>query len=197
MARTIVRGYRFIETALRARLEFKGAVGAERGFEIIRQPRFGFFITPADKEISYGDPRVKAAVAMSATLPARKNTLDRAFGKIKIPVLHMTGTKDYSPIGETRPEERRVSFDNIHGADQFLLTFAEGDHMIFGGVSRELSTEKESQFKGLICESSAAFWDAYLKGDAKAKTWLTNDFKTALATNGTFEIRWVSATEKK
>ena len=147
------------------------------------------FITPGDKEISYGDPRVKAAVAMSAPVPARKDTLDRAFGKIKIPVLHMTGTKDYSPIGETRPEERRVPFDRTHGADQYLLALTDGDHMIFGGVSRELPADKQKRFKEFICESSTAFWDAYLKGDAKAKAWLTNDFKTALATNGTFEIK--------
>lgn len=147
------------------------------------------FVMPGDREISYGDPRVRAAVAMSAPVPARRDTLDRAFGKIKIPVLHMTGTKDYSPIGETKPEERRVPFDHIHGADQYLLTLAEGDHMIFGGVSRTLPPEKEKQFKELICESSTAFWAAHLKGDVKGRAWLTNDFKTALATNGTFEIK--------
>ena len=101
----------------------------------------------------------------------------------------MTGTEDSSPIGETRPEERRVPFDHIHGAEQYLLTFNGGDHMIFGGVSRTLSAEKEKQFKELICESSTAFWDAYLKGEATGKVWLANDFKTALATNGTFEIK--------
>ena len=147
------------------------------------------FVTPGGREISYADPRVKAAVAMSAPVPANKQTFDQAFGKIKIPVLHMTGTKDYSPIGETRPEERRVSFDHIHGADQFLLTLNGGDHSVFGGVSRLVSAEKEDQFKQLICESSTTFWDAYLKGDGKAKAWLTDDFKTVLDTNGTFEIK--------
>lgn len=147
------------------------------------------FITPGGREISFADPRVKAAVAMSSPVPARKDTLDRAFGKIKIPVLHMTGTEDYSPIGETHPEERRVPFDHIHGADQFLLTLNGGDHMIFAGRTTTLTPEKEKLFKDLICESSTVFWDAYLKGDAKAKAWLTNDFKAALAADGTFEIK--------
>ncbi len=147
------------------------------------------FITPGDQEISYGDPRVKAAVAMSAPVPARKNTLDRAFGKIKIPMYHLTGTLDSSPIGDTRPAERRVPFDHILGAEQYLLTLSGGDHMIFAGVSRSLTPETEKQFKDLICESSTAFWDAHLKGDAKAKAWLTNDFKTALSTNGVVEIK--------
>ena len=147
------------------------------------------FVTPGDKEISYGDPRVKAAIAMSSPVPANKKTFDRAFGKIKIPVFHMTGTEDYSPIGETKPADRRVPFDHSPGPDQFLLTLKGGDHSVFGGVSRSVTTAKEKQFKDLICESSTAFWDAYLKGDAKAKSWLTNDFKTVLAADGTFEIK--------
>jgi predicted dienelactone hydrolase len=147
------------------------------------------FIGLRDREISFADPRVKAAVAMSSPVPARKDTLDRAFGKIKIPVLHMTGTEDSSPIGETKPEERRVPFDHIRGADQFLLTLNGGDHMSFAGLSPKQPPEKEKLFKELVCESSAAFWDAYLKGDARAKAWLTNDFKTVLAADGTFEIK--------
>src|ERR1019366_1025801 len=109
--------------------------------------------------------------------------------KIKIPVLHMTGTEDSSPIGETRPEERRLPFDHMRGADQFLLTLNGGDHMSFAGLSRNQPPEKEKLFKELVCESSTAFWDAYLKGDAKAKAWLANDFKTVLAADGTFEIK--------
>jgi predicted dienelactone hydrolase len=147
------------------------------------------FIAPGDREISYGDPRIKAAVAMSAPVPARKNTLDRAFGKIKIPILHLTGTEDSSPIGETHPSERRVPFDHIHGADQYLLTLNGGDHMIFGGVSSTLPLAQQTRFKELICASATAFWDAYLKGEASAKTWLTKDFPTVLATNGMFEIK--------
>ena len=147
------------------------------------------FIGLGGREISFADPRVKAVVAMSSPVPARKDTLDRAFGKIKIPVLHMTGTEDSSPIGETKPADRRLPFDHIQGADQFLLTLNGGDHMIFAGRTATLTPEKEKLFREFICESSTAFWDAYLKGDAKAKAWLTNDFKTALAADGTFEIK--------
>ena len=147
------------------------------------------FIAPGDREISYADLRVQAAIAMSAPVPAQKELFDRAFGKIKIPVLHMTGTEDFSPIGETRPADRRVPFDHIHGAEQFLLTLTGGDHSVFAGVSRTLKPAQEKIFKNLICESSTAFWDAYLKSDATKKAWLTNDFKTVLAADGVFEIK--------
>ena len=144
------------------------------------------FILPGGREISFADPRVKAAIAMSAPTPVRKDTLDRAFSKIKIPVFHMTGTEDNSPIGNTRPEERREPFDHTRGADQFLLTFTGGDHIVFSGRS---AVPKEEQFKKLICESSTAFWNAYLKGDAGSKWWLTNIFKAVLAGDGTFEMK--------
>src|SRR3954471_17974079 len=57
------------------------------------------------QETSLADPRVKAAVEMSAPVP-RGADLDRAYAKIKMPVLHMTGTLDDSPIGDTKAAER-------------------------------------------------------------------------------------------
>jgi hypothetical protein len=65
--------------------------------------------------------------------------------------------------------------------------------MTFAGVSSAKTADKENRFKELICESSVAFWDAYLKGNLDAKAWLANDLKRALADNGTFEIK--NATE--
>jgi len=146
------------------------------------------FVTPGGGEISFADPRVKAAVAMSSPVPARRATLDQAFGRIQIPCLHLTGTEDFSPIGETRPEERRVPYDHIRGADQVLVIFRGANHMTFSGVARPAAHETEEVFKKLICESSTAFWDAYLKNDVAAKTWLTGaGFKTELGAEGTVE----------
>ena len=146
------------------------------------------FVAPGGKDASMGDSRVKAAIPMSAPAPQVKARLDRAFSSIKIPCLHMTGTKDSSPIGQTMPEERRVPFDHTNGADQFLITFKDGDHMIFSGRGRMSGGEKDANFQTYIRMSSIAFWDGYLKGDAQAKTWLTGDgFNTVLGGDGTFE----------
>lgn len=141
------------------------------------------FVSPGG-DVSFADPRVKAAIAMSSPVPANPATFDEAFSKIKIPCFHMTGTQDFSPIGDTHPEQRRIPFDHISGADEYLLTFKGGDHMVFSGRSANVS---EEQFKKLICQSSVAFWDAYLKGDAAAKKWLADDFKAVLDSYGTFE----------
>lgn len=134
------------------------------------------------------DPRVKAAIPMSAPVPADKRRMDDVYAGVRIPCLHMTGTRDASPIGDTRPEERRMPFDYCRNSDQYLITFQDGDHMVFSG-RRGQSSKQERTFQQLICESSTAFWDAYLREDSQAKTWLTEDFKAALGLNGTFEVK--------
>jgi predicted dienelactone hydrolase len=137
------------------------------------------------------DSRFKAVIAMSAPVPGpkRKELLDKTFSGVKIPVFHMTGTLDDSPIGETKAAERRLPFDHIACGDQYLVTFNGGDHMIFGGRSRKIGNNKQDEvFRKYILISSTAFWDAYLKEDAKAKSWLAEgDFEKTLGKVGKFE----------
>jgi predicted dienelactone hydrolase len=146
-------------------------------------------IGPGSRERTLADPRIKAAVAMSAPVPQNKDILDQAFAGVKIPCFQMTGTLDDSPIGETKALERRLPFDHIRAADQYLVTFNGGDHAIFGGRSRLLhGGEKDAVFQDLILAATTAFWDAYLKGDAQAEKFLTGDgFKMVLGKEGTFE----------
>jgi len=147
---------------------------------------------------SLGDSRVRAVIAMSAPAPRRRDSLDQVYSAIKIPCLHMTGTLDDSPIGDTKAAERRLPFDHIQGADQYLVTFAGGDHMIFSGRPRRpasLGTRarqgdagKDAQFQELIRTITTAYWDAYLKGDPHAKAWLAKEgCETFLGVNGKFE----------
>ena len=150
------------------------------------------------QSLTLADRRVRAAVPMSAPAPKQRNKLDQAFGPIKIPCLHMTGTLDDSPIGDTKAAERRLPFDHMRLADQYLVTFAGGDHMIFSGRPRRTealaapgwrgSGAKDSLFQELIRTVTAAFWDAYLRDDAQAKTWLAGDgCEAMLGENARFE----------
>jgi len=136
------------------------------------------------------DPRFKAAIAMSAAVDLRHDP-DKSYGTIRIPILHMTGTRDDSPIGETRAGQRRIPFDHIQGADQYLVTLEGGDHMVFAGQRRGGRVdEKDPLFHDLILESTTAFWDAYLKDDAAAKSWLAGGgFQDVMGKNGKLEIR--------
>jgi predicted dienelactone hydrolase len=147
------------------------------------------FVGRAGRETSLGDPRVKAAIAMSAPVPRNREQLDKAFAGIKIPCLHMTGTLDDSPIGETKAAERRLPFDHIHGPDQYMITFIGGDHMIFSGRARLRGDKtKDAGFQDLICIATTAFWDAHLKGDRRAMAFLTKGgLQKALGKEAAFE----------
>jgi predicted dienelactone hydrolase len=143
---------------------------------------------PGWREISLADPRVKAAIPMSAPVP-RKRNLAQAYGKITIPCLHMTGTQDDSPIGETRAPERRLPFDHMNGSDQYLVTFRDGDHMIFSDHQRLFGRGSgDAHAHELICLATTAFWDAYLKGDGAALGWITGSgLAQALGGDATLE----------
>jgi predicted dienelactone hydrolase len=121
------------------------------------------------------DRRVKAAIAMSSPVPLGGGPLEDVYGSIHIPCLHMTGTADDSPIGATRARHRRLPFDYTRGADKYLITFSGADHMTFPGHKlQRLRGQGDSGYHRLICTSSTAFWQAYLKGDARALAWLAD-----------------------
>ncbi|HTI98040.1 MAG TPA: hypothetical protein VL527_03975 [Dongiaceae bacterium] len=146
---------------------------------------------PVDGKVyTFTDPRVKAALPMSASIPWQKVDLDFAYGGVRIPCLHMTGTLDDSPLGETSAAQRRIPFDHCRNSDQYLLTLRDADHMSFAGLSgTALGSGKDALFERLICESSTAFFDAYLRAAPAAQKWLTNDFKKVLGADGVFEVR--------
>jgi len=133
-------------------------------------------ILPGGRELSFADKRIKAAIALSAPVPLNRNNLEKIFDAISIPCFHMTGTLDDSPIGETRAGERRIPFDYIKQADQYLVIFKEGDHMIFSGRPRWASLsgrgQKDETFQKMIKELSLIFWKAYLEENDKARGWL-------------------------
>jgi predicted dienelactone hydrolase len=141
------------------------------------------------RQAVYADPRVKAAIAMSAPAPHRGEDPDRVYAAVHIPILHMTGTLDDSPLGDTTAAQRRIPFDHIRGADQYLVTFQGGDHMVFSGriLPGGLRGEKDPLFQDLILQGTTAFWDAYLKGDGEAKAWLDRSYGAVLGRNGKLE----------
>ena len=163
------------ETSLRGRLDLTRigmsghSFGAWTTLAVIGEAMIG----PGGLEITLADPRVKAAVALSAPVVGDKKKFDQAYGPIKVPCLYMTGTLDDSPIGETMAKDRRVPFDHIHDADQYLVVFNGGDHMVFSGRGQRPSHEKDALFQKMICVATTAFWDAYLKDDKQAKIFLT------------------------
>lgn len=141
------------------------------------------------REITLADTRVKAAIPMSSPIPATDR--EYAFGKMRMPCLHMTGTLDEVPmLTDETPEHRKVPYQLGRGADRYLLVFTGGDHLIFSGRGAKDPVRDDAHYQALIKPATLAYWDAYLRGNDAAKTWLTTDdgMKTLLGKDGTFEF---------
>jgi predicted dienelactone hydrolase len=125
--------------------------------------------------LSFPDRRVKAVVAMGEPVPLGQIPLDVAYAGVTTPCLHVTGTADNSIVATTTASQRRLPFDHARGADQYLVTFFGLDHLTYSGHARKADGASDAMFHRLIAETSIAFWDAYLKGDADAKASLHAD----------------------
>lgn len=145
---------------------------------------------------SFRDPRLRALLALSPPVVRRRGDYHRQYGSITLPCLHMTGTLDHSIIrGGARARERRIPYDHMTKADQYLITFQDGDHMIFAGVRFKYlppspHAGKDPRFRRLIALASTAFWDTYLRGDRRARAWLTGGgLKRLLGRDGRIEMK--------
>jgi len=147
-------------------------------------------ITP-QQELSLADPRVSAAVFESPNHTNRVRDPERAYGTVRIPCLHLTGTEDHSPFeGLTRADERVVPFGYMDGSDQYLCVFEGGDHMVFSGRIAPRPRPKDERFQSLIKAMTLAFFDAYLKGDEEARAMLSGDaIPTELGADGRFTAK--------
>jgi predicted dienelactone hydrolase len=124
---------------------------------------------------SFRDPRFKAGVMMSPQGIGRMNmkiTAD-SWKSMGGPALYLTGTEDR--LGGETPEDRRLAFDRSTIAGQFLVVFTGANHMTFSDADWMFSRrdERDPRFHPWIQEVSREFFDAYLRGDATAKTWMT------------------------
>jgi hypothetical protein len=123
-------------------------------------------------KLEFSEPRIKAVVAMSAPVPLGQVPLDMAYANVSRPCLHITGTADNSIVGTTKASQRRLSFDDAFGADQYLVTLNGADHMTYSGHILASNGTHDAMFQRLIAECSTVFWDAYLRKDAAARAWL-------------------------
>jgi predicted dienelactone hydrolase len=144
--------------------------------------------TAADHSLA--DPRIKAAIAMSPPVPGGAEKAKGQFSGIGVPVFHMTGTRDDSPIGETKAADRRIPYDQAATAGSCLLVLDGADHMTFSGHILGAFRREDAHYQTFILAGSIAFWDATLRGDPAARAWLYDgSFAALLGRQGTFESR--------
>lgn len=122
--------------------------------------------------MSWTDPRLKAALPMSPSVPQRGDP-ERAFGEVRLPWLLMTGTHDQAYIGRGAPEDRRRVYPALPPGSKYELVLDGGQHSAF--TEHALPGERgrrNPNHHRVILALSTAFWDAYLRADAGARAWL-------------------------
>lgn len=130
--------------------------------------------TQAGKQ-PFTDARIKAAIAFSPSSP-RRGDPKRALGKVIIPWMLMTGTKDVAPIGDADMESRLGVFPALPPGGKYELVLYNAEHSAF--TDRALPGDSEPRNPNhhrVILALSTAFWDAYLRQDAAARAWLDGD----------------------
>ncbi|MBA3028281.1 MAG: dienelactone hydrolase [Desulfobacteraceae bacterium] len=121
---------------------------------------------------SFTDERITASMMFSPSKPKR-GTPEKAFGKVEIPWMLMTGTKDLSAIGEGDLESRLAVYPALPPGGKYELVLFNAEHSAF--TDRALpgdSEQRNSNHHRAVLALSTAFWDAYLMQNEAAKLWL-------------------------
>lgn len=123
----------------------------------------------------FTDPRIRAAIMFSPNSPSVGDP-KTAFGDVTIPWMLMTGTKDVAFVGTATVESREAVFPALPPEGKYEVVLDKAEHSAFS--DRALPGDQEPRNPNhhrVILALSTAFWDAYLKGDAEAKAWLSGD----------------------
>ncbi|MGC4034265.1 MAG: hypothetical protein QM754_21510 [Tepidisphaeraceae bacterium] len=138
---------------------------------------------------SIGDPRISCGIIMSGSPPRSPLAKHNSFEKITLPLLHLTGTEDDSPVGGITAKVRRVPFDQCPSSPQTLITFNGADHAEFAGRTRLVGQKKklDEAIHPVLLEVTTQFLDAHLRNDAKAAEWMKTKVKAEVGNLGVVE----------
>jgi len=111
------------------------------------------------------------------------------FREMLMPVFHLTGTKDESPLKDFEPAARKIPFQATTNVDQYLLILDEAVHATFSG--RPIANDPFlDDHHDRIRMAATAFWKMQLEDDRLAETWLKEGgFAAELAKQDTFTFK--------
>jgi predicted dienelactone hydrolase len=115
---------------------------------------------PDQSVVNFRDPRVSAAIPISMS----ENFQPASYTEVAIPMLHVTGTRDWDPLYGTWSRKRRVPFNSIHRNDQYLLVVGGANHSTFSDEENDATRPAHEVMR----MTSIVFLNAYLRGDREA-----------------------------
>ncbi len=120
-----------------------------------------------DNDTDMADPRIDCGVAYSPQGPGTLGLANDSWDTLTKPSFTMHGTEDVAP-GTTDPATRRIPFDSMPATGgKFHATLEGAQHEDFGDI-------EDGLYHDWIEQMTMAFFDAYLKEDADALSWLEN-----------------------
>lgn len=141
----------------------------------------------------FKEPRIKAGLLMSPSVPIQGGDLAALYRDIDIPLFHITGTKDANAIPTDKPfdpSERTIPYRTLTIPHQYLLVLDGAGHNAFSGLKHgphAHGKEVETRYTRVVQEAALLFFDAYLKDDKAAEAGLRNAFESSLAPGDRFE----------
>lgn len=136
--------------------------------------------------LDLSDPRIKACIAMSSPLNPRAPLADQ-FADYKVPNFTLVGANDKAVLGVNIAH--RQIYDSINAPDQYVLILSGADHMTFGGQRFGPDAPADARDHALIQMATLAFWQAQLKENSAAKSWLKDEFKNQIDEASVFESK--------
>jgi predicted dienelactone hydrolase len=148
------------------------------------------------KPRSFADKRVAAVLLLSAPGHDDIGLSEGSWDSLRVPMMLMTGSKDTGRAGQS-PEWRLEPYKFSPAGDKYAVFIEGANHLSFTGrwagggqggagagglLARRFDrlaegTDQRAIFDD-VKQASLAFWDAYLKGDARAKEYLKSDALT-------------------
>jgi predicted dienelactone hydrolase len=119
------------------------------------------------KPVSLADPRVKAAIIISAPPFHGQGNMQPILAGVTIPTLHITGTEDVISVPGygSRMEDRVEVFDAVGAKAKLLAVFDGGTHNIFTDRLDRAGPELNKSVKTATREITAAFLRTTLRGE--------------------------------
>src|SRR6266704_1249897 len=131
---------------------------------------------PGHSGTNFAVARVKAVLCLSPQGPGQFGLNDHSFDQISLPYMGMTGSLDsLGPVAS--PAWHKTPFERSQPGDKYHLFIEGANHMSF--ITPRTLLPGRAEQGGAIFDytnsAALAFWDAYLKGDAHAKSYLQSD----------------------
>ena len=133
-------------------------------------------ISPGHPGQNFFDSRAKAILCLSPQGPGQCGLTAHSFDNVSLPFMGITGSLDnLGPLANSA--WHKIPFERSQPGDKYEVFIKGASHMSFI-TAQTVNSARSSQaaaILGYTNSASLAFWDAYLKEDPSAKTFLQSD----------------------